>query len=197
MVETESLHPQETLSPQNWWEQDLSCPPLQVQLGRQQRHLRAAVEEWWGDWQLGRGPKTPQRESESIFFVLISKNSYYNGLSTRDFNVPWEQTSKCETLKSVKKKMICPVIQASDQAAKDSIFYIFLCVCEEDWPWANICCQFLFLLEEDCHWAKIYVNLPLFCMWDTATVWLDEQRVGPHPGSEPVNPGVSKQSMQT
>ena len=29
----------------------------------------------------------------------------------------------------------------------------------------------------------------LFCVWDTATAWLDEQCVGPHSGSEPVNPG--------
>ena len=28
---------------------------------------------------------------------------------------------------------------------------------------------------EDCSWANICANLPLFCMWDAATAWLDEQ----------------------
>ena len=30
--------------------------------------------------------------------------------------------------------------------------------------------------------------------WDAATAWLDEQCVGPRPGSEPVNPGLPKWS---
>ena len=29
---------------------------------------------------------------------------------------------------------------------------------------------------------------PLLCIWDAATVWLDEWRVGSCPGSEPANP---------
>lgn len=54
------------------------------------------------------------------------------------------------------------------------IFYLFF-VCEEDWPWAHICCQSpSFCLR------KIVTELrsmPLFFyfMWDAATVWLDEQ----------------------
>ena len=28
-------------------------------------------------------------------------------------------------------------------------------------------------------------SLPLFCMWDAAIAWLDEQCAGLHPGSEP------------
>ena len=36
---------------------------------------------------------------------------------------------------------------------------------EEDWSQANIC-----------------ANLPLFCMWDTTSAWLDEQYVGPRQG---------------
>ena len=31
--------------------------------------------------------------------------------------------------------------------------------------------------EEDCPRANICANLPLFCMWDSATAWLDEQCV--------------------
>ena len=38
---------------------------------------------------------------------------------------------------------------------------IFVCVCEEDCPRGNIC-----------------ANLPLFCMLDITTAWLDEQCVG-------------------
>ena len=33
---------------------------------------------------------------------------------------------------------------------------------------------FLFSLEEGCCWANICASLPLFCMWDAATAWLDE-----------------------
>ena len=51
--------------------------------------------------------------------------------------------------------------------------------------------------EEDCHWANICANLPPFCIWDTTTAWLDEWRVSPQPGSEPVNPGPLKQSLWT
>ena len=29
--------------------------------------------------------------------------------------------------------------------------------------------------EEDWPWANIYANLSLFCMWDAASAWLDEQ----------------------
>ena len=51
---------------------------------------------------------------------------------------------------------------------------------EEGWPWANIC-----------------ANLPLFCMWDTTTAWLDKQYIGPCLGPKPVNPGLAKQSTLT
>ena len=43
----------------------------------------------------------------------------------------------------------------------------------------------------------MYGSLPLFCMWDTATAWLDEWCVGLHLGSEPANPELLKQSVQT
>ena len=36
---------------------------------------------------------------------------------------------------------------------------------EEDWPWANICCQiFLFFLEKDCHWANIWCQFSSFSL---------------------------------
>ena len=75
---------------------------------------------------------------------------------------------------------------------------VFVCVCvrkigleltsvinpplfaEEDWPWANIC-----------------AHLPLFCMWDAATAWLDELCLSPHLRFEPANPGPPKLSTQT
>ena len=47
---------------------------------------------------------------------------------------------------------------------------------------------FCFFGEEDCHWTNICGNRPLFCMWDVATVWLDEGCVGPRSGSEPTKP---------
>ena len=31
-----------------------------------------------------------------------------------------------------------------------------------------------FLREEDCLWANIWASLPLLCMWEAATAWLDE-----------------------
>ena len=50
-------------------------------------------------------------------------------------------------------------------------------------------------------WANIRANLPLFCMWDAATAWLDEWCVGLHLESQPVNPrcwgGVHKLNCYT
>ena len=42
-------------------------------------------------------------------------------------------------------------------------------------------------------------SLPIFLyfIWDAATAWLDEQYVGLCLGSEPVNPGLLKQSVRT
>ena len=54
-----------------------------------------------------------------------------------------------------------------------------------------------FFGEEDCCWANICASLPLLCMWDATSVWLDEQCVGLRPGSEPANPGLPKLSMTT
>ena len=58
------------------------------------------------------------------------------------------------------------------------LFFVFLCVCEEDLPCANICCQSssLVLFEEDEPWAKIYApsssTLHVACLHSMA----DEQR---------------------
>ena len=41
----------------------------------------------------------------------------------------------------------------------------------------------------------ICANPPLFCMRDTATVWLGEQCIGLRLRSEPVNPGPLKWSV--
>ena len=56
-----------------------------------------------------------------------------------------------------------------------SPFILLIFFGEEDWPSANIC-----------------ASLPLPYMWDTATEWLDEQRVAPHPGSKPMNAGANE-----
>ena len=56
---------------------------------------------------------------------------------------------------------------------------------------------FLFLPGKDCHWVNICANLPLFCIWDTSTAWLDEWSVGPCSGSKPANPGPLKWSVWT
>ena len=54
----------------------------------------------------------------------------------------------------------------------------------------------LFFGEEDCPWANNCASLPLFCMWGTTTVWLDEWYAGPYPGSKPANPR-SQGNMRT
>ena len=59
------------------------------------------------------------------------------------------------------------------------------------------CCYFLFFGEEDWPQANTCANLPLLCMWDATTAWLDEWCVGLHPGSEPANPRPLKQSPWT
>ena len=56
---------------------------------------------------------------------------------------------------------------------------------------------FLFLPKEDCPWANMCANLPLRCIWATTTAWPDEQYVGLCLGSEPMNPGLPKQSART
>ena len=64
----------------------------------------------------------------------------------------------------------------------------------------STCCFFLevfFTGEEDCPWANICANLPLFCMWVTATAWLDEWCIGLYLVSKPENPGLPKQSTGT
>ena len=50
----------------------------------------------------------------------------------------------------------------------------------------------LFLVRKTGPELTLVANLPLFCMWDTATAWLDEQHVAPCPGSKPTNPGLPK-----
>ena len=44
--------------------------------------------------------------------------------------------------------------------------------------------QILFFAEEDLPWPNICANLPLFCMWDTATAWLPRSGVGLHMGTK-------------
>ena len=73
-----------------------------------------------------------------------------------------------------------------------STFYVFICFGKEDWPWANICANLPLFLEEDCSWANICANLPLFRMWDSPIAWLNDQCVGPCPGSKPTNLGPPK-----
>ena len=34
-------------------------------------------------------------------------------------------------------------------------------------------------------------SLPLLCIWDAATAWLDEWCADLHPGSKPANPGLA------
>ena len=55
----------------------------------------------------------------------------------------------------------------------------------------------VFFGQEDCPWANIYASLPLFCIGNATTAWLDEWCVGLCPGSGPVNPGLPEQSTQT
>ena len=66
------------------------------------------------------------------------------------------------------------------------------------WRWKVvellICFFVCFFTEEDSPGANICANLPLFCMWITATAWLDERSVGLCPGSKPRPP---KRSGQT
>uniref|UniRef100_A0A8C4MNW3 Monoamine oxidase B n=1 Tax=Equus asinus asinus TaxID=83772 RepID=A0A8C4MNW3_EQUAS len=45
--------------------------------------------------------------------------------------------------------------------------------------------------------SNVCANLPLFCMWDATTAWLDKQCVGLCLGSEPANPRLPKQNGET
>ena len=78
------------------------------------------------------------------------------------------------------------------------LVFVLFCFDEEDWPWANISCQSSsFCLRQYRPWANICASLPLSCMWDAITAWLDEQCAGLPPGSKPLNPGPPKQSRRT
>ena len=79
------------------------------------------------------------------------------------------------------------------------IFCLFVCFGEEDWPWAKICCQsFSFCWRKTC-WANICAHLPPFCIWDTATAWLDEWCVSPHSiwTHEPRATGTERANLTT
>ena len=58
---------------------------------------------------------------------------------------------------------------------------------------------FFFLPKAPVHPTVVYPSWKSFysSMWDAATAWPDEWCVGPHPGSEPANPGLLKQSAWT
>ena len=55
----------------------------------------------------------------------------------------------------------------------------------------------LFFGKEDWPRANIFANLPLFCMWDTNTAWLDKWCIGLHPVSEPMDPRLPKWRVWT
>ena len=54
------------------------------------------------------------------------------------------------------------------------IYFVFVCVCEEDWPWANICCQSssfcLRMIVTELTSTPIF----LYFMWDATTACLDK-----------------------
>ena len=50
--------------------------------------------------------------------------------------------------------------------------------------WTSKITFFFFLVRKIGHELTSVANLPLFCMWDAATVWLDERSVGLHLGSQ-------------
>ena len=69
---------------------------------------------------------------------------------------------------------------------------------EEDWPWANICCQSSpFCLRKI---RPDLTSMPVFLYFvrrTPATAWLDKWCAGPCPGSKPANPQPPKQSTPT
>ena len=70
-------------------------------------------------------------------------------------------------------------------------------MCEEHWPWANICCQSSSFCLRKIVPELTSVPVILYFMWDTATVWLGEQRVRPRWGSGPATLRLLKWSVQT
>ena len=89
-------------------------------------------------------------------------------------------------------------LQSNDYLSTSlDIFQNFVLVRKIGPELASVANFLLFLLEEDCSWANICANLPIFCMWDTGTAWLDEWCVSLCPGSKPANPGPQKWSTRT
>ena len=66
------------------------------------------------------------------------------------------------------------------------ISFLFVCLC-----------LFFFCAEEDSPWVNICANLPLFCMWVTATAWLPTTGVGPCLGTKPRPPKCNVPNLTT
>ena len=65
----------------------------------------------------------------------------------------------------------------------------FLCVCEEDWPWANIHCQSSSFCLRKIVAELTSVPIFLYFMWHAATAWLDERCEVPARDPNPWAPG--------
>ena len=97
---------------------------------------------------------------------------------------------------------------AVENSSQDSRHFLllknFLCFFrgEEDWPWANICCQPSYFLKfsPQSPSTQLYilaVSHSTSSMWGATTAWLDEQCVGLCPGSKLANLGLLKRNMKT
>ena len=69
------------------------------------------------------------------------------------------------------------------------LFYHLICTTNLCFRYILILLLLLLLVREIAPELTSVANLPLFCMWDNSTAWLDEQCVGLFPGSESMDPG--------
>ena len=130
--------------------------------------------------------------SYSSFEQKTVKSSYISGVFNchRDLGSPLRGAERGNRVVGLYFPSKLPL--SPSYASHFFILFIY-CFGEEDWSWAQICCQ----SSSSCV-RKIIAELtsaPIvlqFCMWDATTAWLDELCVDLHSGSEPVNPGASE-----
>ena len=97
------------------------------------------------------------------------------------------------------RERIQPLLETAKNSGQNLwnyFYFYFLFVVRKIGPELTSVANLPLFVEEDWLSANICVHLLLPCMWDATTAQLDEWYVGPCPGSEPMNPGLLKQSSR-
>ena len=107
---------------------------------------------------------------DGVWFQLCSSSFYICRHGEKLLHI-----NKYIGMEGVQLEIFCPELYAKNYIVLImKNYYYYSCVCEEDWPWGNICCQ-----SSSFCLRKIVTDLtsvPIFLcfMWDATTAWLDK-----------------------